>query len=142
MCPDPDLVERTRAEEEAPLPDESLEPVPQYELPSPEETEAALNKLDQETADRIRALGREMTPPHKPAEGGQAEMTLQEIIRRFTYYAPTGDQPARYVELREAARDLAIKICTLTPTCREQSIALTKLEECIFFSNAAIARRT
>lgn len=58
----------------------------------------------------------------------------------FTYHKPHGDQPQRYEDLHAAARHLAQDIIAMTPASREQSIALTKLEEAIFWANAAIAR--
>lgn len=63
-----------------------------------------------------------------------------DIRRRFTYHAPKADQPQRYVVLRDAAHDLARLIVTETPPSREQALALTKLEEAIFWANASIAR--
>ena len=46
----------------------------------------------------------------------------------------------RYTFLREQARVLATNILSNTPRSREQSLALTKLEESIMWANAAIAR--
>lgn len=63
-----------------------------------------------------------------------------DLTNRFTYHAPTGNQPAKYVQLREAGFSLAELIWELTPDSREQSLAITKLEEVIFWANAAIAR--
>lgn len=65
---------------------------------------------------------------------------LSDIKTRFTYHPPFGDQPARYVKLRDQAKDLAFLIVENTPKSREQSLALTHLESTIFFANAAIAR--
>lgn len=65
-----------------------------------------------------------------------------EVTKRFTYHPPRGDQPAHYQELRARARDLAMLIIELVPTSREQSLALTNLEQAIFWANAGIARRT
>lgn len=64
----------------------------------------------------------------------------QRIERDFTYHAPKIGQPEKYTELRNAAKELAFKIVALTPSSREQSIALTHLEEAIFWANASIAR--
>jgi hypothetical protein len=64
----------------------------------------------------------------------------KDILKRFTYHAPHGDQPQRYEALRSFARELAVNICKGCPPSRERSLALTKLEECVFWANAAIAR--
>lgn len=63
-----------------------------------------------------------------------------ELTKRFTYHPPKNNQPERYVGLRGAAKGLAELIVELTPKSREQSLALTKLEEAIFWANASIAR--
>lgn len=67
------------------------------------------------------------------------KMTRQ-IENNFTYHAPKETQPERYVALREAAKGLAFMIVNNTPYSREQSLALTNLEQTIFWANAAIAR--
>lgn len=64
-----------------------------------------------------------------------------EIETRFTYHAPKEDQPARYTQLRAKARELAELIVALTPSSREQSLALTELETAVMWANSAIARR-
>lgn len=63
-----------------------------------------------------------------------------DIDNRFTYHTPKGDQVIRYGLLRDRAKQLAHLILALTPASREQSLALTHLEEAIFSANAAIAR--
>lgn len=63
-----------------------------------------------------------------------------QIERSFKYHSPKDDQPDRYVFLRDEARVLAYNIVKNTPPSREQSLAITKLEEAIFWANAAIAR--
>lgn len=63
-----------------------------------------------------------------------------DLSRRFTYHAPKADQPARYEAIRAAAHEFAGEITGLTPTSREQSLAITALEEAVFWANAAIAR--
>jgi hypothetical protein len=64
----------------------------------------------------------------------------EQIERTFTYHSPKNDQPDRYVMLRDKAKDLAYDIVKNTPSSREQSLAITHLEEAIFYANAAIAR--
>ena len=68
-------------------------------------------------------------------------VTQDELTVRFTYHAPHGTQQERYVRLREAAKGLAQLIVELTPDSREQSLALTNLEQTSMWANAAIARR-
>lgn len=63
-----------------------------------------------------------------------------DLENRFTYHAPKENQPARYVKMRDQALLLAIMIKENTPTGRQQSLALTALEETIMRANAAIAQ--
>ena len=63
-----------------------------------------------------------------------------QISNAFVYHPVKEGQQERYVELREAARSFAMLIASRTPESREQSLALTKLEEAVMFANAAIAR--
>lgn len=67
-------------------------------------------------------------------------MNEKEIANRFTYHAPKQSQIRRYEYIRDWAKWLALQICNMTPTSREQSLAITALEECVFWANAAIAR--
>lgn len=69
-----------------------------------------------------------------------ARQVQADLDNRFTYHSPQPDQPARYTALRNQAKDLAEAIVTSTPPSREQSLALTNLEQAIFWANAAIAR--
>ena len=61
------------------------------------------------------------------------------IENSFTYHAPKGNQQERYVKLRDTAKALAYLIKETVPTCREQSLAITKLEESIMWANKGIA---
>lgn len=68
-------------------------------------------------------------------------MELQELANRFTYHAPTGpEQIELYSTVRSHVLDLAAWICTIAPESRELSLAITHLEEAVFWTNAAIAR--
>lgn len=62
------------------------------------------------------------------------------IERDFTYHPPHGTQTERYVQIRDAGKRLALLLTELTPYSREQSLAVTSLEEVVFWANAAIAR--
>jgi len=70
-----------------------------------------------------------------------ATITDDEIEKRFSYHAPVTGQEAKYERLRNEAKSLAFLIIALTRESREQSLALTHLEEAIMQANAAIARR-
>jgi hypothetical protein len=59
---------------------------------------------------------------------------------RFTYHAPHDDQPGRFIALRVKALELAELIVGSCPNGREQSLALTNLDQAIMWANAAIAR--
>ena len=64
----------------------------------------------------------------------------EELANRFTYHAPKNDQAARYEIIREQARTFAGRINELCPESREKALALTNLDQVVFWSNAAIAR--
>jgi len=76
----------------------------------------------------------------QPTAEEMRQMLLERIEQNFTYHAPKGNQPQRYEQLRNKAKELALLIIDLTPLSREQSLALTNLEEAVMFANAAIAR--
>lgn len=61
------------------------------------------------------------------------------VENTFRYHAPKGDQPARYEALRAKAKELATLIQESTPASREQSVALTSLQQAVMWANAAIA---
>jgi hypothetical protein len=67
-------------------------------------------------------------------------MDAQDLSGRFTYHPPKGDQAVRYSEIRQHAHRLASFISESTPPGREQALAITHLEETVFWANAAIAR--
>lgn len=57
----------------------------------------------------------------------------------FTFHPVQGNQAQRYEYLRSVGRMLAHDILAMTPKSREQSVAITKLQEVIMWANAAIA---
>ena len=65
---------------------------------------------------------------------------MQQISNNFVYHAPKEGQQDMYIRLREEARKLAISLCECAPESRELSLAITNLEQAIFWANAAIAR--
>ena len=71
--------------------------------------------------------------------------TIDEKMRArlnndYTHHSSKNDQPERYILIREAAKNLAIVIVENSPVSREQSVALTLLDQVVMEANAAIAR--
>lgn len=64
----------------------------------------------------------------------------ERIETNFTYHPPKDGQPEKYQRIRDKAKDLAYLIDQLCPPSREQSLAMTKLEEAVMWANAGIAR--
>ncbi len=69
-----------------------------------------------------------------------SEEQKDRLDNTFTYHAPFGDQPTRYHIIRTGAWMLAEHILANTPPSREQSLALTNLEQAVMWANASIAR--
>lgn len=72
--------------------------------------------------------------------------TPEELKRAFTYHPPSDvkmaglTQAKRYEHLRACAFAFAQAIQEFTPQSREQSLAMTNLEQSVMWANAAIAR--
>ena len=66
---------------------------------------------------------------------------MDSHVHNCTYHPPTAEETKAH---HEAIRQMAIKagesIMSHTPLGREQSVALTKIEEAMFWANAGIAR--
>lgn len=75
------------------------------------------------------------TPPRPPT-------LLEDLDTRFTYHTPKPGQPEIYQAIRNEAKNLATLIAVATPQSREQALAITHLEEAVFWANAAVARRS
>jgi hypothetical protein len=67
-------------------------------------------------------------------------MTQADLENRFTYHAPKDGQPLRYEAIRAAGKEFARLIVSECPDGREQSLAVTHIEEAVFWANASIAR--
>lgn len=68
------------------------------------------------------------------------EKMQKRLDNDYKYHAPKDDQQERYVTLRNGGKQMAELIVVCTPPSREQSVALTLLEQVIMEANAAIAR--
>jgi hypothetical protein len=64
----------------------------------------------------------------------------EELDSRFDHHPPVGDRAARHARIRALAKQFARQVRDSTPEGREQSLAITHLEEVVFWANAAIAR--
>ena len=76
----------------------------------------------------------------EPTEYVISDQLRQRFETDFNHHAPKGDQQRRYEVLRTAGKELAYLIAAYVPPSREQSTALTKLDEVLFWASAGIAR--
>jgi hypothetical protein len=67
-------------------------------------------------------------------------MTQEDINNRFIYHTPKLGQPETYKLLRDKAKEFAELINTVCPESREKSLAITELENSVFWANTSIAR--
>jgi hypothetical protein len=69
-------------------------------------------------------------------------ITNDELMRRFNYHSPdTEEKVESHQRVREVCRAAAEEIVEVTGgASREQSLAITHLEEAMFWANAALAR--
>lgn len=63
---------------------------------------------------------------------------IAQIDRSLTNQPPTAEQIERIELLRRVGKTLGTAIVEQTPTSREQSLAITKLEECVMWAVKAI----
>lgn len=64
-----------------------------------------------------------------------------DLDNRFDYHRPTDSLANRHQVVRDATKQLAQTFVDMLPEGREKSLAITKLEEAMFWGNAAIARQ-
>ncbi len=63
------------------------------------------------------------------------------LANRFTYHpANTDARREAHQLIRETCHNTAYLISQCVPDGRERALAITKIEECMFWANAAIAR--
>ncbi len=67
---------------------------------------------------------------------------VKRVDNDFVYHKPIDGlgQAERYEQIREHGRLLARQLLSLCPPSRELSVALTNLDQVVFWANAAIAR--
>lgn len=65
----------------------------------------------------------------------------EDLVNRFSFHpASTEEKQNAHEAVRSQCLDLANKINEWTPDGREKSLALTHLEEVMFWANASLAR--
>jgi hypothetical protein len=67
-------------------------------------------------------------------------MDSKDLVNRFIYHAPKEGQPEKYELMRSIALSFSAVINDMVPDGREKSLAITHLEEVVFWANAGIAR--
>lgn len=60
----------------------------------------------------------------------------------FQYSAPNSEHKEKFERLTKLWIFVAAELDELCPVSREKSLAITKLDECRFFANGAIVRRS
>jgi len=75
---------------------------------------------------------------------GEKKVIMKEVKNlilenKFSYHKPFGDQLERYEKIRSAGLELAKVVDSLCPKSSEKSLAMTKIEEVIMWSNKSIA---
>jgi hypothetical protein len=69
--------------------------------------------------------------------------TNPEIENRFRFHPPSTERRRRtHSSVRGACLALAEQLDALLPEGREKALALTNLEQAMFWANAAVARQT
>lgn len=76
--------------------------------------------------------------PEDELEG--VKMDIAELKNRFEYHAPDATKIIIHTSIREECFELANLLNALLPEGREKSLAITKLEEVMYWGNASIAR--
>jgi hypothetical protein len=66
----------------------------------------------------------------------------EQVEHNFTYHPPNPENNEKYSDIRTRARLLALFIVETCPSTRERALALTNLENCVFWANASIARNS
>lgn len=65
--------------------------------------------------------------------------TNKDLIARFEYKRPDGDKVIKHEDVRASVISLATDLNAILPEGREKATAFTKLQEVMFWANAAVA---
>lgn len=67
-------------------------------------------------------------------------ISSEDLMHRFSYHDPDPNDYNKFEMIRKIALSYATVINEMVPDSMEKDIALIKLEEVVFWSNAGIAR--
>lgn len=74
-------------------------------------------------------------------QAGQHKPPADDLEHRFAYHRPDADRAQQHADVRTQIFDLADWLNDVLPAGREKALVITKLEEAMFWANAAIARQ-
>lgn len=80
------------------------------------------------------------SPKPIPMDRVTSANTSSDLVHRFKHHPPKGNQAEHYELLRQKGLELASLILEISNTSREQSLALTRIEEAVFWANEGIVR--
>lgn len=66
--------------------------------------------------------------------------SIEELEKRYNAHSVTPEAVEGLEQVRKMCRSLSGALVQIVPESRELSVALTKLEEVMFWANAGIAR--
>jgi hypothetical protein len=69
-----------------------------------------------------------------------ARIHNEDIEKRFTHSRRRERQPEAYTEIREVAKQTAYRLISIVPDTQERSLALTTLEEFVYWADEGIAK--
>lgn len=81
-----------------------------------------------------------MTQEAMTTAGPEPARPVSDLEHRFNYHAPDDGKRLRHEAVRSACLELAVTIDVECPDGREKSTAIAKVEEAMYWANAAIAR--
>lgn len=65
--------------------------------------------------------------------------TAKDIVERFEFKPANDERVIAHEDVRASCIDLALTLNTIIPEGREKAIVLTKIQEVMFWANAAVA---
>ena len=101
-----------------------------------------LRQLEEYTTAELQAeiQRRRMSIPHDVEEFPISPEDQATIDNDFTHHSPTPEQSDKFPVIRGEAKSLCETLYKLARSTPERTLAKRKLEEFVFWSNAAIAR--